>query len=175
MKRRTFLPLLFVIFLILPTVALAAGKYALLIGIQDYGYHPTFSSLRGPENDLKITEEVLHKLFGFQDEDFFILRNSDATHTGIENAFKMLIERVNPGDFVYIYYSGHGSQTDDLNDDELDGKDETWVSYGARKGESKETDNYDVLDDEIDAWLTELYEKTNRHLSKIFLAMTGFS
>ncbi|TGO02842.1 hypothetical protein PN36_18285, partial [Candidatus Thiomargarita nelsonii] len=64
-----------------------------------------------------------------------------------------------PNDFVYIFYSGHGSQTKDLNGDEPSGYDQTWVSYGARTGRQG-IDNYDVLDDEIDKWLSNLYEKT---------------
>lgn len=71
-----------------------------------------------------------------------------------------------PGDFVYIHYSGHGSQTADLNFDEYSGNDQTWVSYGARQDENeqkdKQKDNYDVLDDEIDNWLSDLYAKTDQ-------------
>jgi hypothetical protein len=69
---------------------------------------------------------------------------------------------VKPGDFVYIHYSGHGSQTADLNGDERSGQDQTWVSYGARKGESEDKNNFDVLDDEINSWLAKLYTKTDQ-------------
>ncbi|WP_141698961.1 caspase family protein [Candidatus Marithrix sp. Canyon 246] len=93
---------------------MAADKHALLIAIEDYSQTP-FNSLKGPINDI-----------------FIILSNKQATHTGIENGFKKLIQRVQANDFVYIYYSGHGSQTLDLNGDELSGKDQTWVSYAAR-------------------------------------------
>ncbi|MCP4397677.1 MAG: caspase family protein [bacterium] len=161
MKRKALLLLSTAVCLILPTTAGAAGKHALLIGIQDYSYHSGFASLRGPENDLRITKQVLRERFGFQEKNFLVLLNEEASHSGIEHAFKALIESVRPGDFVYIYYSGHGSQTDDLNDDELDGRDETWLSYGSRKDESEHKDNYDVLDDEIEAWLAVLYEKSH--------------
>ncbi len=145
----------------IPIAALAAGKYALLIGIQDYSYHPMFPSLQGPANDLKITEKVLRERFEFQDGDFLILMDDQATHSRIEQAFRTLIDVVQAGDFVYIYYSGHGSQTNDLNGDERNGQDQTWVTYGARKEKSARKDNYEVLDDEINEWLTTLYEKTN--------------
>jgi len=147
---------------LIPMPALAAGKHALLIGIHDYKL--PVNPLKGPANDVKLTKEMLRERFSFQDEDFIILLNEKATHTGIENAFKELIGRVNSGDFVYIYYSGHGSQTADLNDDEADGdkKDETWVSYGSRSSMDKHKDNYDVLDDEIGAWLVDLYAKTDQ-------------
>ncbi|MCP4396614.1 MAG: hypothetical protein GY801_04825 [bacterium] len=160
MKRKALLFLFTALCLILPTTVMAAGKHALLIGIQDYSYHSGFASLRGPENDLRITKQVLRERFGFQEKDVLVLLNEEATHSGIEHAFKSLIGAVEPDDFVYIYYSGHGSQTEDLNGDELDGMDETWLSYGSRKDESEHKDNYDVLDDEIEAWLAALYEKS---------------
>jgi len=87
----------------------------------------------------KLTEGVLRERFGFQDNDFIIIK--DATHTGIEKAFNALTERVKSDDFVYIYYSGHGSQTDDLNGDEPSGLDQTWVSYGARTSDEAHKDN----------------------------------
>jgi hypothetical protein len=141
--------------MLIPQTALTAGKHALLIGIQDYS-KTSFDSLQGPFNDIRLTKGVLRERFGFQNDDFIIIK--DATHTGIEKAFKKLINRVNPNDFVYIYYSGHGSQTKDLNGDERSGYDQTWVSYGARSGISG-IDNYDVLDDEIEQWLSALTTK----------------
>jgi hypothetical protein len=146
--------------MLMSTSALTAGKHALLIAIQDYS-KTSFSSLSGPFNDLNLTKGVLRERFGFVDDDFITIKDAQATHTGIEKAFKALIERVQPDDFVYIYYSGHGSQTADLNGDEPNGKDQTWVSYGARTGRDG-IDDYDVLDDEINAWLAELYAKTDQ-------------
>ncbi len=139
--------------------SLAADKHALLIAIQDY-QKTSFNSLKGAVNDIKLTENMLRARFGFVDEDFMIIIN--ATHTGIENAFNTLIEHVNHNDFVYIHYSGHGSQTADLNGDERSGNDQTWVSYGARTTQIAHKDNYDVLDDEIGGWLAALYAKTHR-------------
>jgi hypothetical protein len=133
------------------------GKHALLIGIDNYRNVPP---LRGALNDINLTQQLLRERFGFQPDDFIILLDEQATHTGIENAFKALIKRVKRGDLVYIHYSGHGSQTADLNGDERDQQDETWVSYGTRSDNRQDKDNYDVLDDEINAWLTAIYTKT---------------
>ncbi|MEN8218937.1 MAG: caspase family protein [Pseudomonadota bacterium] len=152
--------LIAIIFLFIPMSTIAAGKHALLIAIQDYS-KTTFKSLNGPANDLKLTQGVLRERFGFVEDDFIILKDERATHSGIEKAFKALRERVKPNDFVYIFYSGHGSQSQDLNGDEPSGYDQTWVSYGARtRSDNKDKDNYDVLDDEIDKWLSNLYQKT---------------
>ena len=146
------------IFLFTPISTIAAGKHALLIAIQDYS-KTTFKSLKGSANDIELTKDVLRQRFGFVDDNFIILKDQQATHTGIKNAFQALIKRVKPNDFVYIFYSGHGSQTKDLNGDEPSGYDQTWVSYGARTNR-KGIDNYEVLDDEIDQWLSKLYQKT---------------
>ena len=170
MTRRVLYRIIGVLLLIMlfPLAVSATGKHALLIGIQNY--HST-TSLKGPENDVNITAQVLRERFGFQDDEFIILKNEQATHTGIERAFTQLTERVQENDFVYIYYSGHGSQTKDLNGDESpahggDGLDETWLSYGARSTEGTDIDNYDVnnydvLDDEVDAWLAAVYAVTH--------------
>lgn len=166
MNQREIFFLLTVVFLFIPTIALASGKHALLIAIQDYSYgdkeDALLPSLEGSLNDVEIVGEMLCERFGFRGEEITLLLDREATHTGIEHAFVELAERVEPGDFVYIHYSGHGSQTLDLNNDERGGKDQTWVSYGARKSNREEENNYDVLDDEINAWLTAIYQKTDQ-------------
>jgi hypothetical protein len=153
--------LIFFLFVFISPSTLAMGKHALLIGIQDYS-RSGISSLKGSINDITLMEGVLRERFGFQDKDFIILLDAQATHTGIEKAFTALIERIKNDDFVYIHYSGHGSQTPDLNGEERrSGKDQTWVSYGAHTiAVSKDINDYDVLDDEINAWLAAIYAKT---------------
>jgi Caspase domain len=113
------------------------------------------------------------KRFGF--DHITVLFNEDATHSRIEKAFKKLASEVKGkhGAYVYIYYSGHGSQTPDLNGDEkqfrdlhdnlLPSYDQTWVTYGSRlkKGETpppgyKDIDNFDILDDEISQWFNDM-------------------
>lgn len=110
-----------------------------------------------------MVEAVLRERFGFTSPDITILKDEKATHNNIETAFKDLADRITENDFVYIHYSGHGSETKDENGDERSGKDQTWVSYGsrARRGDAIDKDNYDVLDDEIEAWLSEIYQKTS--------------
>jgi hypothetical protein len=154
---------LLIIIVFIPASTLAGDKYALLIGIQDYS-RSGINSLKGSINDITLMEGVLRERLGFQEQDFIILLDAQATHTGIAKAFTALIEKVKYDDFVYIHYSGYGSQTPDLNGDEpRNGKDQTWVSYGARThAMSKDINNYDVLDDEINAWLAKIYAKTKQ-------------
>jgi len=151
---------------VVPTLTVAGnatGKHALLIGIQDYSNTRSFHSLKAPARDIVFMKQVLQARFQFQERDFIILQDAQATHTGIERAFAELDKRVRDGDFVYIHYSGHGSWTRDCNGDEPSGKDQTWVSYGARSGNKPhQKDDYDILDDEIIAWLAPIYAKTDQ-------------
>lgn len=39
-------------------------------------------------------------------------------------AMKWLVSGARAGDHLFLHYSGHGSQTEDTDGDELDGKDE---------------------------------------------------
>jgi hypothetical protein len=150
-----------IIFLLIQPPAFAAGKHALLIGIEDYN-NSNIRSLQGSINDVFLIQNVLRERFGFKKDDFIILQDEQATHTGIQNAFTKLINRIQYKDFVYIHYSGHGSQTIDLNGDQVrSGIDQTWVSYGSRANNSNNIDNYDVLDDEINTWLAAIYAKTD--------------
>lgn len=163
----------------------APEKYALLIGIDDYT-DTAFRSLRGAKNDVKLMADLLVTRLGFPKKNIFKLLDQEATHVGIAQAFTELKHVIQIGDMVYIHYSGHGSRVPDLNHDErtVQGKqmDSTWVSYGARTqlpggaDTSKEDvstssdigvytrqdNDYDIIDDEINIWLSALSEKTDR-------------
>lgn len=139
----------------------AAASHALLIGIEEYSA-PGVPPLGGSANDIALVRELLVTRFKVSQEDIMTLPDSQATHTGIQKAFARLAARVDPGDFVYIHYSGHGARAKDENGDERSGLDQTWVGYGARAGTLEGIDDYDVLDDEINEWLLPLYEKTDR-------------
>ena len=147
----------------LPSSATGAPKgHALLIGIDDYS-GTNLRSLEGPVNDVALVRELLESRFQVPKENIVTLIDAQATHTGIRQAFGGLASRVEPGDFVYIHYSGHGSYAEDKNGDEsVTGQDQTWVSYGARAGRLAGDDDLDVIDDEIIEWLIPLYEKTDQ-------------
>lgn len=151
-----------VLLMLVPAVVQAAS-HALLIGIADYS-GTGFKSLAGPHNDVNLVRGLLIDRFGVPAANIRVLLDGDATHTGLADAFAALAARVRPGDSVYIHYAGHGSDTRDLNGDEPSGLDQTWVSYGARSrnaGEGVGQDSYDVLDDEIQAWLAPILAKTD--------------
>ena len=140
--------------------AWASSKYALLIGISDYRLSGLMS-LEGSGNDVQLIKHVLLDKFQLEEENITILRDKNATHTGIEKAFSRLAEKIKSGDFVYIHYSGHGSRVPDRDGDEYPGEvDQTWVPYGARSTMMKGKDRFDIPDDEIYLWLIPIFEKT---------------
>lgn len=151
------------VMLVLMAPVLLADKHALLIGIADYS-GTGFTSLEGPHHDVALVRNLLIRRFGVPEDNIQVLLDEAATHRRLSDAFAELASRVQPGDRVYIHYSGHGSYTRDLNGDERSGFDQTWVSHGARShtaGEQSELDDFDVLDDEIQAWLAPILAKTD--------------
>lgn len=138
----------FLIFLFLSIEALA-GTHALLIGIANY---PEASlQLNGPLNDVALMKKILETKYpGIKT---YVLLDEAATREGILAAFRDL-EHLERDDRLIIYYSGHGSRSEDYNSDETSGYDSTWIAYGSRTGDGP--NSYDVLDDEIDAHLNRL-------------------
>lgn len=148
--------------LVQPSLSGAIEKHALLIGIGDYR-DSGLPDLAGPTNDIDAVRELLTDKFGFRPDHVVTLRDDQASHTGLRDAFARLLDAISPADHVYIHYSGHGSYTPDLNGDEPRGYDQTWVSHGARHrtGETDDIplDEFDVLDDELQTWLAPLRAK----------------
>lgn len=149
----------FIFILTSPVPSKAFEKHALLIGISDYSGVLQLSSLDGTLNDVELTRNLLlHDKFGFKEDNVVVLTDQHATHSGIEKAMKDMAARVKKGNggIVYIHYSGHGSQTRNLNEQEQEDLDQTWVSYGARTELVNGIDQWDILDDEIREWLSNI-------------------
>ncbi len=127
---------------------LIAGTRALLMGVQNYD-DPTMN-LEGVHNDIALIRRYLESHYA--DATIEVVLDHQATHRGIVEALQRL-QNTEANDTVFIYWSGHGSQTKDRNGDEQsDGRDETWVTYGARRG-APGIDDFDVLDEELDHYL----------------------
>ena len=58
-----------------------------------------------------------------------LLLDEEATSQAVAGEISLLAQQVSAGDICLISYSGHGGQVDDVNGDESDGRDETWVLY----------------------------------------------
>jgi hypothetical protein len=128
------------------------AKRALLIGINKYKAVP---KLQGSLNDIETMKQVLITRWGFPEGNIRFLTDEQATRDGMLAALNRFVKDTGPQDTVYIHYSGHGSQVEDLNGDEADDKlDETLVPQDGRTGSVP-----DITDDELAAILGKLPAK----------------
>jgi Caspase domain len=144
-------------------------KLALLVGINEYKY---VTPLKGAVNDVMNMRRLLVERFGFPDDDkhIRILTNRQATRGAILKALKEhLIDKATPESIVVFHYSGHGSRVKDRDPVgtegyETDGYDESIVPYDSGRDEAP---NRDILDDELNALLRRLTDRTP-HVTFIF-------
>jgi hypothetical protein len=124
-------------------------KRALLIGIGKYEVLPR---LPGSKNDIELVRQVLFSRYGFSDDNMQVVRDEAATRVGVLSALNKIVKESGPNDVVYIHYSGHGSQVEDLNGDEPEDQlDETIVPQDGR------TEGVpDITDDELETILSQL-------------------
>lgn len=102
-------------------------KRALLVGLNYIG---TQYQLNGCINDVVNIGNKLINSYGFKKNDIVILSDNTRikpTKTNILNELKKILLMSNLGDTLVFYYSGHGTNTIDLNGDEKDGKDEVII------------------------------------------------
>ena len=105
-------------------------RRALLIGI---GKYQSLPRLPGTKNDIKLVHQVLKSQYGFSEKNIRVVQDEDATRSGVLAALQQMVKEAGPNDVVYIHYSGHGSQVEDLNGDEPgDELDETIVPQDGR-------------------------------------------
>lgn len=128
-------------------------KRALLIGIDKYQH---VSRLNGPVNDAKDIEGFIKGHVGFRKSDVRLLLDAEATKKNILAAVKeWLVEGTNPGDEVFLFYSGHGFQQPDTDGDEADNLDETLVPVDASVDEGGKIKGM-ITDDELGVLLSRL-------------------
>lgn len=109
------------------------------------------------DKDVPLVTDML-KANGFTD--IKTLVNSEATKKNIMDALGELVSRSGKGDIIYIHFSGHGQRMTDLDGDEHDGWDETWIPYDAyRKYSSRDRGEKHISDDEVSMVLGRLRRK----------------
>lgn len=118
-------------------------RRAILIGINYVGQQ---GQLSGCHNDVRNIKNYLVQAQGFNENEMLILmddgQHNPPTKRNIEDAFKRIVEYSQPGDVVFIHYSGHGGQVVDTSGDEDDGYDETLIPVDFRTAGQ-------IIDDDI--------------------------
>lgn len=137
-------------------------RRALIIGIGNYPEDSGWITIHG-NNDVAIIKNALIRQ-GFTDDNIIQLKDSQATKAGILNGFELLESGCTEGDIVYVHFSGHGQQITDLNGDEDDGFDESWVPYDAKiKYEAGvyEGENH-LVDDELNSLIRRIRTRVGK-------------
>ncbi len=84
-------------------------RHALLIGIDEYPNFPRAARLAGAKADAECLGALLIDRFEFASDDVELLLNAQATRKGIVAALGRMLERVGPGEVVWLHFSGYGS------------------------------------------------------------------
>lgn len=88
--------------------AAQGSKHALLVGVGRYTHLPQ-ATLEGPPHDLAALRKALTERWGFPPGNVTVLQDAEATKGAILSAVDALATTSRPGDFVFVYFSGHGT------------------------------------------------------------------
>jgi len=106
-------------------------RRALTIGINYLSLPAGHGQLSGCINDSDTMISILKDIFGFQESQIRRLRDDRSsmmpTKAAMLSAMSWLAKSAEPGDEMFLHYSGHGGQRADRLGDEKDGKDETLI------------------------------------------------
>ena len=104
-------------------------RTALLVGINYIG---TAYELYGCINDTQNVQDLLKNNYNFTNVTLLHDNTPEKpTKDNILNGLQTLLSNAESGDTVFFMFSGHGTNTFDLNNDEIDGKDELIVPIDA--------------------------------------------
>jgi hypothetical protein len=90
-----------------------ASRHALIIGVSQY-MNPAVPTLKGVAHDMD-SATAMAQAMGIPRENIRYIRDLDATSARIAQEIDELDQRTQPGDRVFLYYSGHGSRWYDEN------------------------------------------------------------
>lgn len=155
MKKITYIVALLTLILTCVLPIEAKTRRAVVIGLGEQ-LDKSWGKING-DKDVPLVVSML-KANGFTD--IATLTDSKATKAGIVNAFNSLISRSQKGDIIYIQFSGHGQLMTDMNGDEEDRFDESWIPYDAYLNYCTEDKGEKHLsDDEIGLYLSRLHRQ----------------
>lgn len=132
-------------------------RRALIIGIGKQE-DVSWGKING-DMDVPIVKDMLTNS-GYQNKNIITLVNQQATKSAIMDAFTLLIKACRLNDIVYIHFSGHGQRVTDIDGDEEDGWDESWIPYDAYRDYCvQDRGEKHLIDDEIYQLLFEIKGK----------------
>ncbi len=81
--------------------------YAVIVGISDYS--GSINDLEFCDDDAQEFKELLLGKYGFKESNVYLLTDSDANLTNLENVLQEVNETAGPDDLLVFWFSGHGS------------------------------------------------------------------
>jgi hypothetical protein len=114
----------------------AKKRVGVFFGVANYEFHPVIDKISGGKNKLNLrfadkdavnmsaTLKAAARL-----TDLRLRLNGEVTRDQVKKDIQWLHDVSNPGDTVFIYFSGHGAQIPDDTDEEKDRKDEVLVTH----------------------------------------------
>lgn len=94
-----------------PDTASRNNRYALIIGIGNYT-KTTIPALKGVQYDMVSAKRMANSM-AIPDQNIVYIRDSQATADTIKTELKQLNTKLQPGDRLFVYYSGHGTRWHD--------------------------------------------------------------
>lgn len=155
----------------------ARENFALIVAASDYPNLDQKYWLKGPKNDETLVRDYLldSAPVKFEPQNVVALGSGEgiqlATHQAILDNLSKIANKAKPGDFVYLHFSGHGSQQPAASTDtsEMDGRDEVFLAADTKMAPP---DNPSYLpnaltDDEVGVALTAI-RKTGAFVWVVF-------
>ncbi len=121
---------------------------ALLAGAWKFG-SPLIPDLEGPQNDLAAMEALIR---GEGATDVTVLRNDGVTRTTFETALHALGLRAKKGDWILIYYSGHGAEADAAIKGTADGDRDQFLPLPGFDLDHEDAEHF-IVDKDLYAWI----------------------
>jgi hypothetical protein len=145
--KRVFRITFIIVFMAGPVMAKAETR-ALLVGVGDYT-SPLIPHLRGPANDVGAMESLMRAEGAV---DITVLRDHDATRTSVEKAIHDLGARSKKGDWIVLYFSGHGAQAQAAIKGTVDGDLDQFLVLSGFDLEKPDPEQY-IIDKDFYAWM----------------------
>lgn len=124
--KRIIITLIMSVFL-LTGLRSEAKNQALLIGIGNYNTTTTGWPVISGNQDIDLLKPKL-EAHGFT---VTSLTDNQATKKNVVSTIKKLISSTSKGDNVYLHFSGHGQLVEDVNNDEAEDFDQSFICYDA--------------------------------------------
>lgn len=137
---------------------LCQSNHSILIGIDTYKNSNDWPLTTSLEKNIKLVKDYFENSRLEFNTNYFL--NKEATKKNIIKNFPFLLKKINPGDRVVIYMTGHGSQIEDIEPfEEKDKMDEIFVCFDSPPNEDKyyeEFRNKSISDDLLNDLLNKL-------------------